>query len=196
MSAHPTSEISPDATIGDNTRVWHHAQIRENARIGSDCIIGKGTYIDFDVVIGDRVKIQNGCFLYHGAKIEDEVFLGPSVILTNDRIPRATTPEGDLKTESDWQTDPTCVSRGASIGAGVVVLSGITIGQYAMVGAGAVVTRDVPDFGLVVGNPARLVGYVCRCGKTRAADPAFLTDCPHTTAIDEPQPTMITATAR
>jgi len=161
---HPTAEVSPQAAISEGTRIWHQAQVREGARIGQNCILGKGVYVDFDVVIGDNVKIENGCFVYHGATLEDGVFLGPGVILTNDRLPRAINPDGSLKTNADWEVGRVLIKRGASLGAGVVVLPDVTIGAFAMVGAGSVVTKDVPEYGLVVGNPARLVGFVCYCG--------------------------------
>lgn len=161
---HPSADVSPDAMIGPGTAVWHEAQIRERARLGRDCIVGKGAYIDFDVSIGDNAKIQNRASIYHGTTLENGVFVGPHVVFTNDRIPRAVNPDGTRKTDDDWTVGPILVRDGASIGAGSVVLPGVTIGRFAMVGAGAVVTRDVPDHGLVVGNPARLVGYVCACG--------------------------------
>lgn len=162
---HPTAEISPLATIGAGAKIWHHAQVRERARIGTDCIIGKGVYIDSDVVIGDRVKIQNGVSVYRGVTIEDGVFVGPHVCFTNDRVPRALTLDGNLKNDADWELGKTLVRVGAALGAGAVILCDLVIGRYALVGAGAVVTHSVPDHGLVVGNPARLVGYVCRCGR-------------------------------
>ena len=162
---HPTAEVSTQAQLGTGTRIWHHAQVREGARLGSQCIVGKGTYIDFDVDIGNNVKIQNYSLVYHGATVEDGVFIGPRVCLTNDKLPRAITPDGTLKGTDDWEVSPIVVRYGASLGAGTLVLPGVTIGRFAMVGAGAVVTRDVPDFGLVLGQPARLVGYVCRCGQ-------------------------------
>jgi len=161
---HPTADVSPHARIGAGTKVWHHAQIREGAQLGENCIIGKGVYIDHQVVIGSNVKIQNGVSIYHGVTIEDGVFVGPHVCFTNDRFPRAITPVGALKTDSDWEVGVTRVGYGASIGAGAIVLTDLTIGAWAMVGAGAVVTRDVPSHVLVLGNPARRVGYVCKCG--------------------------------
>jgi acetyltransferase-like isoleucine patch superfamily enzyme len=163
---HSTADVSPKAVIEPGARIWHQAQVREGARIGSNCIISKGVYIDFDVSIGANSKLQNGVCVYHGATVEDGVFLGPGVILTNDKVPRAINPDGSLKAATDWQVAPTLVRRGASIGAGTVVLPGVTIGEFAIVGAGAVVTRDVPPHGLVFGNPARLQGYACRCGQT------------------------------
>ncbi len=162
---HPTADVSDQAQIGDGTAIWHQAQVRERARIGQNCILGKGVYVDFGVQIGNRCKLQNGAYVYHGVTLEDGVFVGPGVILTNDRLPRAINPDGSLKTDDDWKVGHIHVKRGASLGAGSVVLPGVTVGEFALVGAGAVVTRSVPDQGLVVGNPARLVGYVCRCGR-------------------------------
>lgn len=162
---HPTAEVSPSAQIGQGTKIWHHAQVRERGRIGTNCIIGKGVYIDFDVVVGNNVKIQNGALIYHGVAIEDGVFIGPQACLTNDKFPRAITPEGQLKGGADWEVGHIVVRYGASIGAGAIILPNIVIGEFAMVGAGAVVTRDVTAHGLVIGNPAHLVGYVCKCGR-------------------------------
>lgn len=165
---HPTADVSPRATIGLNVRIWHHAQIREGARIGDNCIIGKDVYIDFDVSVGANSKLQNGVYVYHGATLEDGVFLGPGVILTNDRLPRAINPDGTLKAATDWQVGPILIRRGASIGAGAVVLPGVTVGEFAMLGAGAIMTRDIPAHGLAYGNPARLHGYACSCGQILA----------------------------
>ena len=165
VTIHSTAEVSPKARIGSGTRIWHFAQIREGVNIGQNCIIGKDVYVDFDVRIGDNVKIQNSALIYHGATLEDGVFIGPQVCLTNDRLPRAISSDGHLKGNDDWVVGPILVKYGASIGAGSVILPNVTIGRFALVGAGAVVTRDVPDHGLVVGTPARLVGYVCRCGR-------------------------------
>ncbi len=162
---HPTAEVSPQAELGAGTRIWHQAQVREGACLGRDCIVGKGAYIDFDVKIGNKVKIQNYALIYHGATLEDGVFIGPRACLTNDRLPRAITPDGLLKGDDDWQVGPITVRYGASVGAGAILLPGVSIGRFAMVGAGAVVTHDVPDHALVVGQPARLAGYVCRCGR-------------------------------
>lgn len=162
---HSTAEVSPKAQIGSGTRVWHFVQIREGVVIGQNCIIGKDVYVDFDVKIGDNVKIQNSALIYHGATLEDGVFIGPQVCLTNDRLPRAITSDGQLKGNDDWVVGPTLIKYGASIGAGSLILPNVTIGRFALVGAGAVVTRNVPDHGLVVGNPARLVCYVCHCGR-------------------------------
>ena len=161
---HPTADVSPRAIIGEGTAIWHQSQIREGAHIGEQCILGKNVYVDFDVQIGSRVKIQNNCSVYHGATLEDGVFLGPHVVLTNDLYPRAINPDGTLKGNDDWDVRPIRICYGAAIGARAVLLPGVTVGRFAMVGAGAVVTRDVPPHGLVVGVPARLIGYVCACG--------------------------------
>jgi acetyltransferase-like isoleucine patch superfamily enzyme len=127
--------------------------------------VGKGAYVDAGVTIGDRVKIQNGCQVYHGATVMDGAFLGPGVILTNDRYPRAIRPDGSLKRADDWIVGQIVIEQGASVGAGAIVVPPVTVGAFSIVGAGSVVTRDVPPHGLVAGNPARLVGFVCACGQ-------------------------------
>ncbi len=164
VSIHPSADVADAAELGAGTHVWHEAQVREGAVIGAECIIGKGVYIDSNVRIGDRCKLQNGVFVFHGFNLEDGVFLGPGVMLLNDKNPRAINPDGTLKSAADWAASAGLVQRGASVGGGVVVLPGVTIGRFAMVGSGAVVTRDVPDHGLVYGNPARLKGFSCDCG--------------------------------
>jgi UDP-2-acetamido-3-amino-2,3-dideoxy-glucuronate N-acetyltransferase len=170
---HPTADVSPQAVIGEGTRVWSNVQIRERARIGRNCIIGRNSYIEFDVTVGDNVKIQNNSSLYVGLTVDDGVFIGPHVIFTNDKLPRAINPDGSLKSASDWHVGETHVQYGAAIGAGAVIVTGVTIGRWAMVGSGSVVTKDVPDFALVVGNPARVIGYVSangvRCDTQEAA---------------------------
>jgi UDP-2-acetamido-3-amino-2,3-dideoxy-glucuronate N-acetyltransferase len=162
---HPTADVSEAARIGSGSQVWNQAQVREGVVIGENCIIGKDVYIDFDVRVGRDVKIQNGALIYHGSEIEDGVFVGPQACFTNDRMPRAINPDGGLKSADDWEVGSILVRFGASIGAGSILLPGIEIGRFALVGAGAVVTQSVPPHGLVVGNPARLVGYVCSCGR-------------------------------
>ncbi len=168
--AHPTADVSPQATIGDGTKIWQHCQVREGAVLGNHCILSKGVYIDFDVRIGNNVKIQNGISVYHGVTLEDGVFCGPHCVFTNDRQPRAINPDGSLKGMADWVVSKTLVRTGAAIGAHATIVCGVTIGQWAMIGAGAVVTRDVPDYGLVYGNPARLHGFVCPCGEKLITD--------------------------
>ncbi len=162
---HPTADVSAEARIGEGTRIWNQAQIREGAQIGSECIISKNVYIDCGVQIGSRVKIQNNASVYHGVTVEDGVFIGPHVCFCNDMLPRAITPSGALKGQEDWEVGRVLVRTGASIGAGSIILPDVTIGAFALVGAGSVVTRSVPDQALVFGNPARLQGFVCRCAR-------------------------------
>ncbi len=183
---HPSADIEADVTVGANTSVWHRAQIRTGARIGADCVIGRDVFIDEGVVIGNLVKIQNGALVYHGVTIEDGVFIGPGAILTNDRYPRAMTATGDLARPDDWVVSPIILRRGSSIGAGAVVVAGSAVGTFAMVGAGAIVTRDVTAHALVVGSPARRIGWVCSCGArlqdsdgaSAAAEPAHYASRP------------------
>lgn len=151
---HPSAQVSENAELGSGTKVWINVQIRENARIGEESVLSKDVYIDHGVCIGDRCKIQNGVSIYAGVRLDDDVFVGPNACFTNDKVPRAF--------NSDWQISPTFIGRGASIGANATVICGVTIGEYAMVAAGSVVTKDVPAFTLVVGNPAR---SVCRIDK-------------------------------
>jgi len=153
---HPTANIHPKAILGEGTKIWINVQIRENAQIGKNCIISNDVYIDFDVKIGDECKIQNSVSIYNGVTIENAVFVGPNVAFTNDKIPRAF--------NKDWKVTPTLVKQGASIGANATIVCGITIGQFAMVAAGAVVTKDVDPFALVVGNPARKIATVDELG--------------------------------
>lgn len=162
---HPTAEVSDKAEIGTGTSIWNQCQVREYAQIGANCILSKDVYIDIGVCIGNNVKLQNGISLYHGVTIEDGVFCGPHCVFTNDRVPRAINLDGSLKKNDDWVLSRTLVRSGAAIGAGAVILCGVTIGRWAMVGSGAVVTHDVPEYGLVYGNPARLHGFVCPCGE-------------------------------
>ncbi len=162
---HSTADVSPLANVGQDVKIWHSVQVREGAILGDGCIVGKNSYVDKNVIVGKNCKIQNNCSLYHGVTLEDGVFIGPHCILTNDKFPRAVTPEGKLKGDADWIEGKILVKEGASLGAGAIILPGVTIGCWAMVGAGSVVTKDVPDFGLVVGNPAHLVGDVCKCGR-------------------------------
>lgn len=162
---HPTADVSPQAALGTGTRVWHHAHIREGAVLGQSCIVGEGVYIDAGVVVGNCCKIQNGALLYHPAVLEDGIFIGPGAVLTNDRFPRAVNLNMTLKTSADWHAEGSLLQAGCSIGAGAILLPGVTIGRWAMVGAGSVITRSVPDHALVVGSPARLVGYVSPEGR-------------------------------
>jgi UDP-2-acetamido-3-amino-2,3-dideoxy-glucuronate N-acetyltransferase len=161
---HPTADLEPDVTVGAGTSIWHRAQVRTGATIGGECVVGRDAFIDEGVVLGDRVKIQNGALIYHGVTVGNAVFIGPGAILTNDRYPRAVTSTGDLARADDWTVSPITLEEGSSIGAGAVVVAGVTVGRYAMVGAGGIVTRDVPSHALVVGSPAHRIGWVCACG--------------------------------
>ena len=162
------SAFVESSDIGKNTRIWHNAHIRKGAKIGSDCIIGKNVYVDQNVTIGDKVKIQNNVSVYEGVSIEEGVFIGPHVCFTNDVSPRAITPEGKPRQRKDWIIHKTLVKEGASIGANSTIVCGIIIGKFAMIGAGSVVTKDVPEYVLVYGNPAKFKGYVCKCGSKAA----------------------------
>lgn len=161
---HETADVARDVAIGARTSIWHRAQLGDGVRIGADGVIGRDVFIDDGVILGDRVKIQNGALLYHGVSVGNAVFIGPGAILTNDRYPRAVTSTGDLARAEDWHVSPIVLEDGCSIGAGAVLVAGITVGSWATVGAGAVVTRDVPNHALVVGSPARRIGWVCACG--------------------------------
>ncbi len=161
---HATADLEPDVSVGPGSSIWHRAQVRTGARIGSECIIGRDAFIDEGVTIGDRVKIQNLALVYQGVTVGNGVFIGPNAILTNDRYPRAVTSTGDLARAADWEVSPISLEDGCSIGAGAVVVAGVTVGRFATVGAGAVVTRDVPSHALVVGSPAHRIGWVCACG--------------------------------
>ena len=154
---HESSYVDDGCEIGDGTKIWHFSHVMSRAKIGRGCNIGQNVVVAPEVVIGDNVKIQNNVSIYTGVVLEDDVFCGPSMVFTNVVNPRSHVSRKD-------EYRPTLVKRGASIGANSTVVCGHTIGSYAFVGAGAVVTHDIPDFALVVGNPARLSGWMCRCG--------------------------------
>jgi acetyltransferase-like isoleucine patch superfamily enzyme len=177
--------VDERAEIGPGTTVWHLAQVRENARLGRDCIIGRGAYVGPGVVLGDRVKLQNYALVYEPARLEDEVFIGPAVVLTNDAYPRSADMSGKLKRPADWEALGVVVRQGASVGARAVILAGVEIGRWALVAAGAVVTRQVPDFALVAGVPARMIGWVGRAGLRLAAQDGNLWCCPQTGELYE-----------
>jgi UDP-2-acetamido-3-amino-2,3-dideoxy-glucuronate N-acetyltransferase len=170
--AHESAYIDLPCTIGENTRIWHFCHVMKGAVIGKNCSLGQNVVVASAVVIGDGVKIQNNVSLYDGVTLEDHVFCGPSMVFTNVNNPRS-----EIVRKSEYR--PTLVRRGATLGANCTVLCGHTIGQYAFVAAGAVVTKDVPDYALMAGVPARRVGWMCRCAAERLAfDPAGAARCP------------------
>jgi len=159
---HPTAVVEDGATLGAGTRVWHHGHVRSGARIGTGTNLGKNVFVDSGAVIGDRVKVQNNVSVYSGVTVGNDVFVGPSAVFTNDLVPRAFA--------EDWAVTPTTVGSGASIGANATIVCGNDIGEFAMVGAGSVVTRPVRPHELVVGNPARHAGWVDRRGHVVSRD--------------------------
>ena len=177
-----TADVSPAAEIGQGTSIWHLAQVREHARLGRQCVVGRGAYIGAGVQIGDNVKIQNYALVYEPAVVAEGAFIGPAVVLTNDHFPRAVNPDGSPKSGSDWQPVGVTVLEGASIGARAVCVAPVTIGRWAMVGAGSTVIRDVADFALVVGVPARRVAWIGRAGVPLERDAAGTWVCPRTGA--------------
>lgn len=153
---HSSAFVEDDVVLGKGTKVWINSQIRKGAKIGNDCVISKDTFIDADVTIGNRCKIQNSVSVYQGVTIADDVFVGPNVSFTNDKVPRAFS--------KDWQITKTYVANGASLGANSTIVCGVTIGEYAMIAAGSVVTKDVEAFSLVMGAPAKHYSYVDKMG--------------------------------
>lgn len=178
MFVHDSADVAAEAQVGDGSKIWHLAQVREGAQIGSGCIIGRGAYVGAGVTMGDNCKVQNYALVYEPAVIEDGVFIGPAVVFTNDHFPRAVDASGDLKSGDDWEAVGVTVRRGASVGARAVCVAPVTIGQWAMVAAGAVVTKDVPDFALVAGVPARRIRWVGRAGVPLELQGNGLWHCP------------------
>jgi len=167
---HETAVVDDGAEIGEGTRVWHFCHVQTGARIGRDCVLGQNVYVAPGAVIGDRVHVQNNVSVYQGVVLEDEVFVGPSAVFTNVRFPRA----GESRKD---EYEETRIARGATIGANATVVCGVVVGRHATVGAGAVVTADVAEHALMVGVPARPVGWVCRCGERLAVERAGETTC-------------------
>jgi len=173
-----TADVAESAQIGPGSKIWHYAQVRENARIGADSIVGRGAYIGSGVVMGDGCKVQNYALVYEPASLGAGVFIGPAAVLTNDHFPRAINPDGTPKSAHDWEPVGVTILEGASIGASATCVAPITIGRWALVGAGSVVIADVADFALVVGSPARRVGWVGKAGVPLTKDESGTWVCP------------------
>ncbi|MYT71240.1 acyltransferase [Streptomyces sp. cg28] len=187
------AQVHESATLGSGTRVWELAQIREGARLGEGCVVGRGAYLGTGVSVGANVKIQNYALVYEPATLADGVFVGPAVVLTNDHTPRAVDPHGRAKGAADWEPVGVTVAEGASLGARAVCVAPVRIGRWAMVAAGAVVTRDVADFALVAGVPARWIGWVGRAGERLDEVAPGTWQCPRTGArYEEPAPGRLT----
>lgn len=174
-----SADVAPSARIGAGSSVWHLAQIREDAVLGSNCVVGRGAYIGTGVVMGDNCKVQNYALVYEPAELGHGVFIGPAVVLTNDTYPRAINPDGSLKSASDWEPVGVRILEGAAIGARAVCVAPVTIGRWATVAAGSVVTRDVADFALVAGVPAKRIGWVGKAG-VRLIEQGDAWVCPQT----------------
>ena len=174
-----SADVSERATLGEGTKVWHLAQVREDAVLGANCIVGRGAYIGTGVSMGENSKVQNYALVYEPASLGKGVFIGPAVVLTNDTYPRSISPDGTLKSAHDWTPVGVTIEDGASIGARAVCVAPVTIGAWATVAAGAVVTKDVPAYALVAGVPARRLGWVGKAGHPlREQDELWL--CPET----------------
>jgi UDP-2-acetamido-3-amino-2,3-dideoxy-glucuronate N-acetyltransferase len=180
MTIHAGADVAADVVLGDGTTVWPLAQIREGARLGAGCIIGRGAYVGSGVIMGDNCKLQNYALVYEPAVLEDGVFVGPAVVFTNDHFPRAITPEGRLKRGADWEPVGVTALHGASIGARAVCVAPVTIGRWALVAAGSVVTKDVADFSLVAGVPAKHLRWVGKAGLPLEGAGAGTWKCPKT----------------
>lgn len=185
---HPSAEVAHGATVGDGTSIWHQAQLMPGARTGRECTIGKGAFLSGTATIGNLVKIGNHASLM-GATVGDEAFIGPQAYLMEDPRPRATNADGTRRGPGQWESRPVTVRTGATVGGGALVLPGVSVGEWAMIAAGSVVHRDVPSFALVAGNPARRIGWVCRCGNT--LDATLVCACGLAYRLDDDQLTEL-----
>lgn len=177
----PSADVSEQAVLGEGTKIWHLAQVREGAVLGANCIVGRGAYVGTGVTIGENTKIQNYALVYEPAALGRGVFIGPAVVLTNDTYPRSVSPDGTLKSASDWTPVGVTIEDGAAIGARAVCVAPVTIGRWATVAAGAVVTKDVPPFALMAGVPAKRLGWVGKAGRPLTREGDFWV-CPETGA--------------
>jgi UDP-2-acetamido-3-amino-2,3-dideoxy-glucuronate N-acetyltransferase len=175
---HLSADVGDGTKFGDNVKIWHYAQVREDAILGEGCIISRGAYIGTGVTLGKNCKVQNYALVYEPAVLEDGVFIGPAAVLTNDQFPRSVAPDMSLKGGDDWESVGVTIREGASIGARAVCVAPVTIGRWATVGAGAVVTKNVPDFALVLGVPARRVGWVGKQGQPLKEVGEGIFECP------------------
>jgi UDP-2-acetamido-3-amino-2,3-dideoxy-glucuronate N-acetyltransferase len=169
------ANVDTTASIGENSQVWDYTQIRENVVIGSSCVVGRNVYIGPGVSVGNNCKIQNNSSIYDPATIANGVFIGPNVTLTNDRHPRSVNPNGSIKSQNDWKIVGIDIQEGASIGAGSICVAPARIGKWSLIGAGSVITKDVPNYALMVGNPATQIGWVSKTGKRLVKNGEFFT---------------------
>lgn len=175
---HSTADVDKGVFVGEDSKIWHYAQVRSGASLGIGCIIGRGAYIGSGVSLGKNCKVQNYALIYEPALLEDGVFVGPAAVLTNDQFPRAVNPDLSIKSGDDWEPVGVTVREGAAIGARAVCIAPVMIGKWAVVAAGAVVTRDVPDFALVAGVPARRIAWMGKSGRPLLQTEAGKFECP------------------
>ncbi len=187
-----TADVSPHATLGDGTTIWHLAQVRDGAQLGRGCVVGRGAYVGAGVRMGDYCKLQNYALVYEPALLADGVFVGPGAVFTNDHFPRAIAPDGEPKRAGDWEPVGVQVGQGASIGARAVCVAPVTIGDWALVAAGAVVVEDVPAHALVAGVPARQLGWVGKAGHPLNALSDGRWQCPQTAEIYQENDRVLT----
>ena len=175
-----SADVAESAQIGEGSSIWHLAQVREDAVLGENCIVGRGAYVGTGVTMGNNCKLQNYALVYEPARLEDGVFVGPAVVFTNDHYPRSIAPDGTLKRGDDWEAVGVTCRQGASIGARAVCVAPVTIGRWALIAAGSVVTKDVPDFALVAGVPAKRIAWVRRAGVPLESNGDRRWTCPQT----------------